>query len=69
MCVVSLVITGAQDQWGPIKNWPIPVAQDLSEIINRLSAIEKKIGIKDCSDPVKDEFLEMLHKHFKPLSP
>lgn len=60
MCVVSVVVDQSQRQWGSIQTWPAPVVVDMSQIIEKLSEIDKKLGAKDCYDPKKDEFLKAL---------
>jgi hypothetical protein len=67
MCVVSMVIDGANRQWGNIQTWPSPVPQDMSEIIRRLAEIDKKLGAKDCFDPKKDEFIRALQDRIAEL--
>lgn len=52
MCAVSAVI-GTLPQFSPIEMWPLQPLQDLSEVIRRLDAIDKKMGAKDCHEPTK----------------
>lgn len=65
MCVVSLVVDASQRQWGNISTWPAPVVVDMSEVIQKLSEIDKKLGARDCYDPKKDEFLQALERRLK----
>jgi hypothetical protein len=62
-----MVVDGAREQWGQIQNWPYPVVQDMSDIIERLSEIDKKLGAKDCFDPKKDAFIQELSERLAAL--
>ena len=67
MCVVSMVVEGIQRQWPDPIYWPTPVVIDTKEIIDKLAEIDRKLGAKDCHDPVKDEFIRKLEERIKAL--
>lgn len=67
MCVVSMVIDASRQQLPPIQTWPLPVAQDMSEVIGKLAEIDKKLGTKDCYDPKKDAYIKELEDRIAKL--
>ena len=67
MCVVSVVIGESRKQWGQIQNWPLQQASEMQQIIQKLAEIDKKLGARDCIDPVKEKFLADLDKRVKKL--
>ena len=67
MCVVSNMIDSARTQWPQPQYIPYPVAVDLTDIINKLAEIDKKLGAKDCFDPKKDEYIQQLADRIKQL--
>lgn len=61
MCIVSMITQEIPKQF---PNWqqqftPQQVV-DLSEVLKKLDAIDKKLGAKDCKDESKAKFLEEL---------
>jgi hypothetical protein len=67
MCVVSNMMDSARYQWPPISTWPVQTVTDFSEIIKKLSEIDKKLGAKDCYDPKKEAFLKELDDRLKAI--
>lgn len=67
MCIVSMVTTGIQEQYPPLKQWPYQQVVDMSEVLKKLDALDKKLGNKECYEPVKDKFLQELAERLEHL--
>lgn len=67
MCVVSVIIKESQAQWGGIQGWPLQQVSEMQQIIQKLAEIDRKLGAKDCIDPVKEKFLADLDKRVEAL--
>jgi|HubBroStandDraft_5_1064220.scaffolds.fasta_scaffold378542_2 hypothetical protein len=67
MCVMSVMIESAKEQWPPVRQWPYQQAVDMAEILKRLDGLDKKLGVKDCFDPTKDEFIQKLKERIESL--
>lgn len=68
---MSVMIESAKEQWPPVQQWPYqwPYQQavDMAEILKRLDGLDKKLGVKDCFDPTKDEFIQKLKERIESL--
>lgn len=61
MCFVSLVTSGiSAQQLPPVSSWSYPIAAEFQQILQRLDAIDQKLGLRDCHDALKAEFLAAL---------
>lgn len=60
MCIVSAVSEALPKQNIPWQQWPTQQILDLSEVIKKLDSIDKKLGLKDCNDSLKESFLSEL---------
>jgi|HubBroStandDraft_4_1064222.scaffolds.fasta_scaffold04643_1 hypothetical protein len=61
MCFVSVVTASIPNQYlAPISQWDFQTVNDFQEVIKRLDAIDKRLGARDCVDPVKEKFFEEL---------
>lgn len=58
MCVVSAVTDYYKR--APIERWPAPQIVELSEILKKLDALDKKLGEPPCTDDRKEQFLKSL---------
>jgi hypothetical protein len=48
-------------------NWPDNTVRQFAEIIQRLDAIDKVLGLRDCKDKEKQEFLDALDARIKAI--
>lgn len=62
------MIRETRKQWPPVREWPDYQVSEIREILERLSKIEKKLGIKDCYEPEKDEFMDELNFRAQQIS-
>jgi len=69
MCVVSMVIQGATEQWPKPNLMNLQTAIDFNDIINRLAAIDAKLGARDCIDAKKEEYIAALEARIAELLP
>lgn len=68
MCVVSMVVEGLQQQYPvPVQFWPPPTVLEVSDILKRLDAIDKKLGLRDCDDADKIVWRKQLDERVKAL--
>jgi hypothetical protein len=67
MCVVSMVVDSARQQWPQPQFMPYRQAVDLSEVIEKLGQIDKKLGAKDCYDSKKDAYIQELRDRIAAL--
>lgn len=67
MCVVSNTIDSVYKQYPPLNTWTYPQLVDMSEVIKRLDALDKKLGAMDCYDPKKQKFLQELKDRIEEL--
>lgn len=69
MCVVSMVVDSARQQWPQPQYMPPSYAFELADIIRRLGELDKKLGAKDCYDPKKDAYIQELEQRITALEP
>ena len=67
MCMVSLMVEQAPQQWGQPSTWPHQTIVDVAEILRKLEAIDKKLGAPDCVDAKKEKFLRELDERLERL--
>lgn len=67
MCIVSVVTSQMQHQLPPIYQWDLQTSRDVKEILEKLSAIDRKLGAKECSEPEKEKFLAQLAQRVERL--
>lgn len=67
MCFVSVMIETSKIQAPPVQQWSYESVLDMKEILRRLDAIDKKLELKDCFDPTKQEFMKQLDERLKVL--
>lgn len=66
MCAVSAVI-GTLGQFPPLQQWTLPPLYDLRTVLEKLDAIDKKLGAKDCHEPTKQGVIEALEARIAEL--
>ena len=81
MCVVSMVSDWYNDEWRrtnpPIQPWPqvapvtLPWDQTtynlLQEIMKKMKELDEKLGLPNCEDPKKAEWMKSIEKRLKKL--
>lgn len=67
MCLVSLVVHGAANQFPPVNQWGLQQVSEMQKVISLLESIDKKLGAKDCVDETKQKFLDELAERVKTL--
>lgn len=67
MCIVSVISEALPNQGILWQYWPPQQILDLSEVIKKLDSIDKKLGLKDCNDPIKESFLSELAKRVEAI--
>jgi len=80
MCAVSMIsdVYGRQQPSNPI-TWPWPqtlpqtlpwtddALKDLREILKKVDALDKKLGLAECEDPKKAEWMKSIEDRLKKL--
>lgn len=68
MCVVSMVTGGLGEQYPKFPNpFTLPQLADLSEVLKRLDALDKKLELRNCDEPGKAAFFEKLNARIEEL--
>ena len=65
MCTVSMVYDFAHKL--PPQVWNPVIYNDFSELIRKLDEIDRKLGLPDCHDPKKAEFMKSVEERLKRL--
>ena len=66
MCAYSMMADFAQE-WIPQRTWTRPMLSEYQQIIDLLKSMDKKLGIPDCGEEEKTEFLKNIEKRLKAL--
>ena len=67
MCVMSMVTTGMGQQWPKPQRWGLQDLIDVTQILKRLDALDKKLGAPNCHEPVKEQFIKDLETRIAAL--
>lgn len=67
MCVMSATIGALQQLYPNPQTFPVHIYPDLTAIMERLKAIDEKLGQPDCPAPEKKTWLEALEARVKAL--
>lgn len=65
MCLVSFVSVAAAKI--PAIQWSLPTLTEFQQILNRLDALDKKLGQPDCQDPLKLKWMESVEQRLRQL--
>ena len=66
MCAVSMIFDNYRQNTQPAQ-WTWPMVNDFTEIIKRLDELDKKLGIQECHDPAKAEWLKAIEERLAKL--
>lgn len=66
MCAVSATMDYMR-QHIPIAQWDRPMFNEYQEILNRLAALDAKLGQPDCEDPAKAEWMQQVEERLARL--
>jgi hypothetical protein len=62
-----MVTEGINKQYPPIQTWPYQQVIDMSEVLKKLDLLDKKLGAKNCYEPVKEDVLKQLENRIEVL--
>jgi hypothetical protein len=65
MCMVSVVSVAGGTV--PINDWTRPAFNEFREILDRIAALDAKLGQPDCVDPAKEAWMREVEKRLQAL--
>jgi hypothetical protein len=67
MCVVSMVHEYAQQNFPSIGSWTSGDLFSYAEVIRKLDALDKKFDQRECDDPAKQAFMNLVEERIAEL--
>lgn len=65
MCMISVVTQAGMDI--PLSNWTPSSFSEFQEILKRLDALDRKLGLSDCEDPAKALWMKSVESRLRAL--